>query len=324
MASPDRSNIKELLEKNSKSGRLFSAPLDALDDNPHQPRLAMSKAELEELIQSIADKGLLQPIVVRRAADHWQIIAGHRRAEAFRQLRARAQSDDEAQRWNEISALERTDIDDRKMHEFALIENLVRDDLNPVEVGRSIAAYQATYKLPTSELSAALGLEPKRLQRLLRLHGAPEVIKVGVTKGLMIDVGEARREHRTLELNAALEFVRLHKEWLSDDPKRDTKKIDARVERAITRALTEGWGLRRIQDYVQAQVAGSRPATDAQGTSVEGGGEPVEAGADAQPPPCFRQTDRRLSVDIDRAKTAPPEERARLRSALEAVLALLG
>jgi hypothetical protein len=126
---------------------------------------------------------------------------------------------------------------------------------------------ELTASKTTKDIAARTGQNEQRVRRLLRLEGAPAVIKEGVTAGLLVPVGEAsggsdgdkpreRREHRRLDLLAAIELIRLHEHWFKKKP----KAAEERTAAAIRRALGEGWGFRRIQAFVEATLAGREAA----------------------------------------------------------------
>ena len=103
-------------------GRLV--PIDRIDPNPHQPRQVMG--DLSELIASISEKGILEPLVVRQRGDRFQIVAGERRYQASVQAGLR-----------ELPVVVR-DVDDTEVIELALIENLQRKDLTPFEEAEAL------------------------------------------------------------------------------------------------------------------------------------------------------------------------------------------
>src|SRR5690349_22993602 len=103
-------------------GRLI--PIDQIDPNPSQPRQVMG--DLSELIASITEKGILEPLVVRQRGDRFQIVAGERRYQAAVQLGLR-----------DLPAVVR-DVDETEMLEIALIENLQRKDLTPFEESEAL------------------------------------------------------------------------------------------------------------------------------------------------------------------------------------------
>ena len=105
---------------------VYRVPVDAVDPNPFQPRLTFDQTELEELAASIRSLGLIQPITLRRMPDgHYQIISGERR---FRACRLAGMT--------MVPAYVR-DANDRAMLEMALVENIQRSDLNPIELALS-------------------------------------------------------------------------------------------------------------------------------------------------------------------------------------------
>src|SRR6266699_2570254 len=103
-----------------REGSLVELPIKDIKPNPFQPRQTVDPAALEELVSSIKQAGLLQPVVVRRANGGYELIAGERRLRACQQLG-----------WQRIPAVQR-DADDRTLLTLALIENLQRDDLSPL------------------------------------------------------------------------------------------------------------------------------------------------------------------------------------------------
>jgi ParB family chromosome partitioning protein len=109
------------------SGALREVPVTAIRPNPFQPRRDFDPAALAELAASIEASGLLQPVIVRTSGAGYELVAGERRWRAVQQLG-----------WARVPAVVR-DVDDRALLTLALIENLQREDLNPIEEAR---AYQ--------------------------------------------------------------------------------------------------------------------------------------------------------------------------------------
>ncbi|MCM8762882.1 MAG: ParB/RepB/Spo0J family partition protein, partial [Candidatus Omnitrophica bacterium] len=101
--------------------RIIYLPTEAVRPNPYQPRKIFNQAELEELIQSIKEKGVIQPILVRRVGPHYELIAGERRLRAAKSLQI-----------NEIPAIVK-EVSDEESLELSLIENVQREQLNPIE-----------------------------------------------------------------------------------------------------------------------------------------------------------------------------------------------
>lgn len=154
--------------------------ISLVDPKSDQPRKHFDKAALEELASSILENGLLQPILVREyAGGRYQIIAGERR---FRASKIAGLT--------EIPAII-LDKDDRKVAEIALIENIQREDLNPIEEAMALKALATEYGLTQEELSAKVGKSRSAITNTLRLLDLPEPILDMVASGT-ISAGHGR------------------------------------------------------------------------------------------------------------------------------------
>ena len=154
--------------------------LSMIDPKSDQPRKYFDKEALEELASSIAENGLLQPILVREYGDsRYQIIAGERR---FRASKLAGLS--------EIPAIV-LDKDDRKVAEIALIENIQREDLNPVEEAMAFRALIKEYDLTQEELSEKVGKSRSAIANTMRLLDLPDEILTMVAAG-DLSAGHAR------------------------------------------------------------------------------------------------------------------------------------
>ena len=137
--------------------------------NPYQPRTSFDQDSLEELAVSIREIGLIQPITLRKTEDdHYQIIAGERRFRAA-QLAG----------LHKIPAFIR-EVDNDSMLEMALVENIQREDLNPVEIGLSYQRLIEECNLTQETLSARLGKKRSTVANFLRLLRLPAVIQKGL------------------------------------------------------------------------------------------------------------------------------------------------
>lgn len=154
--------------------RISHLSLSLVDPKSDQPRKNFDKAALEELAASIAENGLLQPILVREYGNgRYQIIAGERR---FRASKIAGLS--------EIPAII-LDKDDRKVAEIALIENIQREDLNPVEEAMAFKALAEEYGLTQAELSEKVGKSRSAIANTLRLLDLPkEVLDMVANKSI--------------------------------------------------------------------------------------------------------------------------------------------
>jgi ParB family chromosome partitioning protein len=148
--------------------------------NRFQPRRSFTEPELAELEASIRASGLLQPIVVRaRAAGGWELVAGERRLRAVTRIG-----------WTEIPAVIR-DFDDRAMLTLALVENLQRADLNPLEEAEGYERLIEEFGLTQQQVADAVGKDRTTITNLLRVLTLPPAIRQLVERG-HITAGHAR------------------------------------------------------------------------------------------------------------------------------------
>jgi ParB family chromosome partitioning protein len=153
--------------------------LEDIAANPYQPRTRISEASLEDLRQSISEKGVLQPVILRRKAGRYELVAGERRLRAARLANLRT-----------IPAVVRQ-VSDSEALEIALIENLQREDLNPLDEARGYRELIKRFKLTQEQLARKLGRDRSTIANALRLLNLPEDVKRGLEEG-KITVGHAR------------------------------------------------------------------------------------------------------------------------------------
>lgn len=158
---------------------LISLSIRELEANPFQPRREFDEAEIESLAASIRSHGLIQPITVRRVAGRYQLIAGERR------LRAAGRAG-----WSEIPARV-IDADDRLAAELAIVENLQRKDLNPVEKAISFRQYIERYGCTQEELASRLEINRSTVANFIRLLELPDEVQRAVRDD-RISYGHAR------------------------------------------------------------------------------------------------------------------------------------
>ncbi len=168
-------------EEAEREGSLVELPIKDIRPNPFQPRKTVDPGALEELVSSIKQAGLLQPIVVRRTngGSTYELIAGERRLRACQQLG-----------WERIPAVQR-EADDRTLLTLALIENLQRDDLSPVDEARGYERLIAEFKLAQQDVADAVGRDRSTVANALRLLKLPEVVLQMLHEG-QLSVGHAR------------------------------------------------------------------------------------------------------------------------------------
>jgi ParB family chromosome partitioning protein len=168
-------------EEAEREGNLVELPIKDIRPNPFQPRQDVDPAALEDLVSSIKQAGLLQPIVVRRAngGGGYELIAGERRLRACQQLG-----------WERIPAVQR-EADDRTLLTLALIENLQRDDLSPVDEARGYDRLIAEFSLAQQDVADAVGRDRSTVANALRLLKLPAAVLQMLHEG-QLSVGHAR------------------------------------------------------------------------------------------------------------------------------------
>lgn len=201
-------------------------PVASIAPNPFQPRREFSEEELRELSDSIRANGLLQPPVVRPAPAgsdvEWELVAGERRWRAATRLG-----------WSDIPAVVR-EVDDRTMLVLALVENLQRSGLSPLEEAEGYRRLQAEFGLSQQEVADAMGRDRSTVANALRLLQLPIAVRRLVTEG-RLSAGHAR----------ALLGV----------------GSDHRMTELAQQASDEGWSVRETETQVQRARPAKKKAT---------------------------------------------------------------
>jgi ParB family chromosome partitioning protein len=147
-------------------------PLDRIRKSPWQPRRVFAPEAFSELVQSVKERGVLQPLLVRRAGtDHYELIAGERR---FRAAQEAGQSD--------VPAVI-MDVSDREALEIALVENLQREDLNPIEEAEGYQALLDKFHMTQEQIAERVGKARATVANALRLLGLPATVRQAVAEG---------------------------------------------------------------------------------------------------------------------------------------------
>jgi ParB family chromosome partitioning protein len=161
-------------------GEADQIPLEELRPNPFQPRQAMDEETLEELAASIKENGLLQPVVVRGTEDGaWQVVAGERRYRAVQELG-----------WTHVPVVVR-DVDDRTMLVLALIENLQREDLSPLDEANAYTRLVNEFGLTQAQVAERVGRDRSTVTNTIRLLALPVPVRELLARG-KISAGHAR------------------------------------------------------------------------------------------------------------------------------------
>ena len=157
----------------------FYCPIESISPNPHQPRQNFGDSELTKLADSIKEKGLIQPILVSKAKDGYQLIVGERRWRA-----AQKAGLDKIPAWIR-------DVSPAETLELALIENIQRKDLNPIEESSAYQELMQKFHLTQEALSKRVGKDRSTIANFLRLLKLPAIIQQDLIDG-QLTTGHAR------------------------------------------------------------------------------------------------------------------------------------
>ena len=232
---------EELSPDLERSNHATSLPVDAIQSNPYQPREVFEDRAIDELAESIRKQGLLQPLLVRRADDGYQLIAGERRLRAAQRAGL-----------SEVPVTLRV-ADDRESLELALVENLQREDLNPVEEAHAYRRLSTEFGLTQEDIAAKIGKSRSAVANTLRLLSLPAEVLRQVQAGAL-SAGHARSILGIQSPSAQIELAReLVRQGLSvrDTERRARKQTGREVEidrQAVEDKLTRTLGTRvRLQ-----------------------------------------------------------------------------
>jgi ParB family chromosome partitioning protein len=173
MTAPEHSDTNEPKTAEDAS----QVPIDQIRINPHQPRKDFE--EIAALRSSLQTHGLIQPIVVRATDSGYELVAGERRLRAAKECG-----------WQNI-AVRVVDYNEREQFEVALVENLQRADLNPIEKAEAFREYMRLYTVTQEQVAEKMGLERSTISNLIRLLDLPEPVQAAVRHG-QITNGHAR------------------------------------------------------------------------------------------------------------------------------------
>lgn len=232
--------LSALIPESSPPGDAsLSVDVSQLTPNKYQPRTLVDDARLEELAQSIKANGVIQPIVVRKAGKGYEIIAGERRWRAA-QMAGREQ----------VPIIVR-DVPDDKLLEIALIENIQREDLNPMEEAAAYRKLTTEFDLKQEQVAAAVGKDRSSVANYLRLLKLPDDVRNDVASGALsmgharallslTDEGQQRKAARDVVAKglSVRDAERLVKR-LSIETKSDPKSVRAKAIDVHTRAAEE-------------------------------------------------------------------------------------
>jgi ParB family chromosome partitioning protein len=162
-----------------EAAELLQIAVDQIDANPYQPRREFDPAEIAALADSLRQHGMLQPVIVRSVEERYQLVAGERR------LRAAIEA-----HLHEIPARV-LELDDQRVSELAMVENLQREDLNALEKAAAFRGYLERFGGTQEELAGRLGLDRSTISNLMRLLDLPQEVQDAV-RSKKITQGHAR------------------------------------------------------------------------------------------------------------------------------------
>ena len=207
------------------AGGSLQLPIHLIDPNPVQPRTVFEPDRLAELAQSIRANGIIQPLIVQRAGDRYQLVAGERRWRAARLAELPT-----------VPAVVQEVADDRLL-ELALIENIQREDLNPIEVAHALERLAHELGLSHEQLGERTGKDRSTITNLLRLLRLPQEVQVLVA------------EHR-LSMGHARAILGLPTEELQKE--------------VAEKAAAQGMSVRQVERLIQSMSARREPALTAE------------------------------------------------------------
>jgi len=220
-------------------------PIEQIRPNPFQPRAGFPERDMTDLVESIRQVGVLQPLLVRRSADGYELIAGERRLRAARAVGLAT-----------VPIIER-DTPDDEMLTLALVENLQRADLNPIEKAKGFRRLIERFALTQEEAAKRIGKDRSTIANFIRLLDLPEAVQHVVARG-GISMGHARAllalPHPSAQQALAL---RIENEGLSV---RETERLVAKL-RAPSRTsaakpapITRDPHIRDLQDRMREKL----------------------------------------------------------------------
>src|SRR6185436_17049782 len=230
-------------------GSLMSLPMGAIRPNPFQPRHVFDETALEELKESLRSAGLLQPIIVRTANEGgYELIAGERRWRAAERLG-----------WKEIGAVVR-EVDDRTLLTLALVENLQRDALSPIDEARGYQRLVEEFSVSHQDLGGMVGRDRSTVANALRLLKLPDDVQEMV-HAEKLTTGHARA---LLHVKDPAEMSRLGRQCVDEDLSVRELEALVRGDRAPQRRVrggatgtkprAQGPDVRRVEDALRKRL----------------------------------------------------------------------
>ncbi len=168
----DRSEEPKISGKPEKATAIVHLPIDEIQPSPLQPRQRFDKESIEELADSLKKQGMLQPIVVRKIEGAYQIVIGERRLRAARRAGTKT-----------VLAIVKDDVEDMEAFTLALVENIQREDMNPIETAAAYKELMSQGGLTQEEVATRIGKKRGTVSNTLRLLTLPPELQAAVGDG---------------------------------------------------------------------------------------------------------------------------------------------
>lgn len=218
--------------------KYFLCPIEELKPHSNQPRKTFNDEKMAELVASIKEKGVIQPLVVRRVDDHYQIIAGERRWRAAQKAGLR-----------DVPVVIQ-DVSEAWAMEVALIENIQREDLNPIEEADAYQNLIQGFDLSQEEVAKRVGKDRSTVANSLRLLRLPDAVRGDVIAGRLA-MGHARA---LLSLDLDEDILEAREQLLA-------KRLSVREAEAL---------VKKIKAFGRPTRTGTKPTIDPQLTHLAG------------------------------------------------------
>jgi ParB/RepB/Spo0J family partition protein len=264
-------------------------------------RRTVTVDRVRQLAETIKQNGLLQNVTARPISGDpdfdYELIAGHRRTAAFRLLLEEAQTPEDREKWARIPCNLKLGLSEVQVAALAAVENLERDDGDPLEQALSLLEVKKAGRFTTNpEVATATGMGLQRVSKLLRLAEAPDVMQRAVSPGVLIEVtdkdGTTRNQHVRVELTVVLAVSPYYRRQESNT---DRAEAVAKTERLLQRIARFKWTRQKVEAEVKRLLRGRTASEDE--TTLEA--EPDElAAAPTQPAPERRQLFRDKGVQF--------------------------
>lgn len=206
------------------------AAIETITANPYQPRRIFDEEKLQELAASIKEFGIVQPLVVRKKGETFELVAGERRLRAAK-----------------LAGLANVpvvikDYDDTKMMEIALIENIQRHDLNPIEEAQGLRRLMSEFKLTQEQVAEKVGRSRVAVTNILRLLNLPQEIQNEIINGTLT-MGQAKQ---LLGLSKKEQQLEVAKSIIANG-------WSSRMTEEVVRKLKEGKQLKIVREIIEAE-----------------------------------------------------------------------